>query len=87
MSYEFTERVRVLPESPSEEQIKDYLHWLAYSDFNYHIDDDPEDIIWNVFGGIKNEEVKQLRVNSDRMWGFAPSADFLWDNYPWEVKL
>ena len=83
---QFTGRVRVLPESPSKQQVKDYLNWLARSQFMYHIDDDPEDIIWDgVTDGITDEEVKQLRENCNQMWAY--DADFLWDNYPWKVML
>lgn len=86
MSYNFRGRVMILPDQPSKEQVKDYLHWLAHSDFNYHIDDDPEDIIWGELpDGIKKRELGQLCTNSDRMWVYGPT--FLWDNYPWEVKL
>jgi hypothetical protein len=67
MSYNFRGRVMILPDQPSKEQVKDYLHWLAHSDFNYQ------------------RELGQLRTNSDRMWVYGPT--FLWDNYPWEVKL
>lgn len=78
-------RVKVLPIGPTLEEVKEYLAWLAGSKFQYHIDDDVSDIIWNdVPGGIKQDELEQLGRNSMRMWQNC-SAEFLWDNYPFNI--
>jgi hypothetical protein len=77
-------RVKVLPIGSTLEEVKEYLKWLANSQFDYHIDDDPRDIIWNGVDRITQDEIDQLVRNSKRMWNYC-SAEFLWDNYPFKI--
>lgn len=79
-------RVMVLPITPSKQEVKDYLNWLAGSVFAYHIDDDVSDIVWDeVPGGATSEEISQLTNNAMEMWVY--DAQFLWDNYPWKEYM
>jgi hypothetical protein len=78
-------RVMVLPKNSKWENVVEYLKWLAKSDFDYHIDDDPEDI-----EGFTDEQKVILRSNSDIMWSFAADkrrGDELWEVYGAEWEL
>ena len=79
--------IPVLGENATWEEIAAYLKWLGDSEFEYHIDDDPEDI--ESFDA-KAQEV--LRNNSNVMWGFNDRPEnkgisdeklmnMLWDAY------
>lgn len=86
MEREFTGRVMVLPESPTEDEVADYLVWLGCSVFAYHIDDDVHEISWTgVPNGITSEELQQLMNNSIEMWEY--DANFIWNCYPLPREL
>ena len=76
---DFNGRVMVLPLYPTIEQVQIYLMWLASSKFEYHIDEDPYDIIFKLITPT-NDELDQLSVNADRMFSMY-NGDFIWDNY------
>lgn len=77
--------VMVLPKESKWENVVEYLVWLAKSPFDYHIDDDPEDI-----DSFTDEQKLILRSNSDIMWSFAAdkrSGEELWEVYAKEWEL
>ena len=77
--------VMVLPKESKWENVVEYLKWLVKSPFDYHIDDDPEDI-----DSFTDEQKVILRNNSDIMWSFAVDkrrGDELWEVYGAEWEL
>lgn len=77
--------VMVLSKNSKWENVVEYLKWLAKSDFDYHIDDDPEDI-----ESFTDEQKVILRSNSDIMWSFAEGkliGENLWEIYGDEWRL
>jgi len=82
-----SDEIPVLGENATWEEIESYLQWLNNSAFEYHIDDDPEDII-----GFDDKAKEVLRHNSNIMWGFNDRPEnksitdekmmnMLWDAY------
>lgn len=70
--------IPVLKQGADLMAIADYICWLHYSVYNYHLDDDPEDI-----EGYSPMEQKVLRWNADIMWGQAAkltenASEFIW---------
>lgn len=79
--------IPVLTETSPWEEIEAYLKWLYASKYQYHIDDDPEDI-----DSFDDATKKLLRANSDIMWGYNERPEnksisdkdlmnMLWDVY------
>lgn len=71
---------RLSHNSTKDEVIK-YLDWLAKSDYIYHIDDSPEDIIWK---GVRMTQnlLQVLTTNSEILWKRARKLRFdPWDYY------
>ena len=76
--------LRKLKKSASKDDVKDYLKWLASSQYAYHIDDNPEDVIWDGLDMTKGM-IKQLRKNTDIMWTLCNYGE-LWDWYGEFIK-
>jgi hypothetical protein len=79
--------IPVLSDKSAWEEIEAYLKWLGNSEFEYHIDDNPEDI-----ESIDTKAQEVLRNNSNIMWGFNDRPEnkgisdekmmnMLWDAY------
>lgn len=84
------EKIPVLTDKASWEDIQSYLKWLAKSKYQYHIEDDPHDII-----AFDKKTANILSKNSDIMWGYNDRPenrsisdkklmDMIWDAYPWD---
>ena len=71
-----TTNVPLLSISPSADEVREYLKWLAASPFAYHIDDSPEDLTLD----LQLLEIVALRWNSDQMWA-AFDSNQLWEWY------
>lgn len=77
-----------LPEYPSDEEIIEFLTTLAHGEYQYHIDDDPKDIVFigggmdgqNVFDeyevGALTDNMKRIRnvMKWDRAWSIYAAA-------------
>jgi hypothetical protein len=74
-------RIPMLTQNASAQDIINYLNWLGESDFCYHIDDCPTDIIFET--EVSEEYVNLLKWNSDVMWNHQCEDinGFLWSNY------
>ena len=72
-------KIPKLKKNSTKKEIKGYLKWLAGSKYSYHIDDNPEDVLWDLHSMTK-KKIKRLRRNTDIMWTVC-SADELWDWY------
>jgi len=74
-------RIPMLNQNASAQDIINYLNWLGESDFCYHIDDCPTDIIFET--EVSEEYVNLLKWNSDVMWNHQcrDINGFLWSNY------
>ena len=66
--------IPMLPAEPTREQVREYLRWLAASEFAYHLDDDPTDC------GFPDDVAAALESNADLMFDRFPS-DELWAFY------
>ena len=73
-----------LKKNSTKKEVKGYLKWLADSKYSYHIDDNPEDIIWEEFE-MTEKKIKQLRKNTDIMWTVCNYGE-LWDWYGEFIK-
>jgi hypothetical protein len=84
------EKIPVLTDKSSWEDIQSYLKWLAKSKYQYHIDDDPRDI-----PNFDKKTQDVLAKNSEIMWGYndrpenksisdRQMMDMIWDAYPWD---
>lgn len=71
----------ILKENANKDDVKRYLNWLSRSEYAYHIDESPKDVIWKK--SFNESMVDLLENNSKIMWKFG--SDFLWSNY--NVKL
>tara|TARA_R110002020_G_scaffold125296_1_gene282470 strand:+ start:459 stop:710 length:252 start_codon:yes stop_codon:yes gene_type:complete len=74
-----------LKKSATKGDIMEYLKWLAQSDYSYHIDDNPEDVIWGKTK-VTKKMIKRLRRNTNIMWTVCNYGE-LWDWYGEFVKL
>lgn len=68
--------IPVLSEKASKAEVKSYLRWLAGSEYEYHIDDTPNDLI-----GMSVGEAAILCHNHAVMWEVIPSAEEIWEYY------
>lgn len=73
-------RIPMLKQDASEQDIINYLSWLEQSEFCYHLDDCPSEVNWI---DVDEEYVNLLRWNSDIIWNHKCEDihDFLWTNY------
>jgi hypothetical protein len=67
----------ILKENASKDDVKKYLNWLSRSEYAYHIDESPKDVIWKK--SFNESMVDLLENNSKIMWKFG--SEFLWNNY------
>lgn len=63
-----------------------YIRWLIDNNLQYHLDDNPKDIVWNTSKPTV-EEIEMLQVNHDRLWAVCnpwslfDDDDVLWNEY------
>ena len=60
-----------------KDDVKTYLKWLVKNRLDYHLDDSPEDIVWNA--AVKQpdkQDIKEMRRLTDAMWSVCN---------PWEL--
>lgn len=60
------------------DDVRDFVEELISRNMNFHLDDDPKNIIWS---NVKTEDLKNLRANWVRLWDYCNPWEIL-DNYP-----
>ena len=72
------EAIPVLSTDATWEDVKKYLLWLKDSEFAYHIDDNPEEVVT-----FSEDVAKLLKKNSDIVWKHASDEEGtnLWEVY------
>ena len=58
-----------------DEDVRDFIEELVNDDLNFHLDDDPEDIIW-ASRKVTKKEIYLLKLNMIDLWGYCD---------PWKV--
>lgn len=66
----------LLPYNASKPLVKEYIKWLATSQWEYHLDDSPKDML-----GWTMAEKVVMQHNHDVMWNAFDSSDELWGFY------
>ena len=63
----------------SSQDVADYWQELVSHDMDYHLDDDPAEIVWNDCQ-MSEAQLKVLIENHNRMWNYAQTSADIWDH-------